>query len=203
MGERNRSDTAALTPSDVSLRVLTPVCTVQHSLGLMSLIRSTRLAFIASFFALCSGTFISYVGTASAQTGDKAAIVKKDSQEKPASAIPWKKIPAAEKKILSPLETEWPKLPAQQQRKLMGAAKEYPKLSPLEQDRFKERLRSWSALTPEQRNHAREKYKSLNSLPPEKQKELKARWQQEKKTDEVVSPTPSSTAVVPKPAPSK
>ena len=90
--------------------------------------------------------------------------------------VPWKKVPNAEQKILSPLQKDWDQLPGGQQRKLIGAAKTYPKLVPIQQERFQERIKEWSALTPAQRHAARDKYKNLSSLPPEKQHILRERW---------------------------
>ncbi len=192
MGERNRNGTVALKRCDGRLHRLKHAHTTRLDVGLAHFSRSARLAVIASFFALGAGIFVADIGNALAQPTDSTTIGKKDSKEKSAKAVPWKKIPDAEKKVLTPLEAEWSKLPAQQQRKLMGAAKEHPKHSPVEQERFQERLKSWSSLTPEQRNQARDKYQSLNNLPPEKQKELKARWQQEKQADKAA--TPATTA---------
>jgi Protein of unknown function (DUF3106) len=149
----------------------------------------TRLARFASLFG-CACLFVcimSFGLVAAPVHAQLAQDAKKPSanvannvanEVKPVSqaAIPWKKVPDAEKKILSPVESEWAKMTGTQQRKLLGAAKEYPKLSSTEQARFQERLKGWSSLTPDQRKAARDKYQSLNSLPPEKQQELKSRW---------------------------
>jgi hypothetical protein len=101
-----------------------------------------------------------------------------DAETKPLPHVPWKKVPAAEKKILGPLQNDWDQLQSVQQRKMIGAAKTYPKLAPIQQERFQERIKDWAELTPAQRHAARDKYKNLSSLPPEKQHILRERWNQ-------------------------
>jgi hypothetical protein len=101
-----------------------------------------------------------------------------DAETKPLPHVPWKKVPAAEKKILGPLQNDWDQLQSVQQRKMIGAAKTYPKLAPIQQERFQERIKDWAELTPAQRHAARDKYKNLSSLPPDKQHILRERWNQ-------------------------
>jgi len=100
------------------------------------------------------------------------------AETKPLPHVPWKKVPADEKKVLAPLQNDWDQLQSVQQRKMIGAAKTYPKLAPIQQERFQERIKDWAALTPAQRHAARDKYKNLSSLPPAKQHILRERWNQ-------------------------
>ena len=164
-----------------------------HRILALQISRYSRLALIAGLFAFGSMAFVGDLGQAYAAADATVVDRKKDTKEKPVSAVAWKKIPAAEKVVLAPLEPEWASLPGHQQRKLLGAAKHYPMLSTVEQERFHERLKSWSSLTPEQRTAARDKYQLLTSLPPEKQQELKARWHQEK-TSPATQPAPPTPA---------
>lgn len=147
--------------------------------------RLTRLA-RTGLVALAAAFLSAGLGISSVAAADVA------TKNENTPAIPWKKVPDAERKVLAPVEPEWSRMSGGQQRKLLGAAKEYPKLSPTEQARFQERLKGWSSLSPEQRKTARDKYQTLQNLPPEKQQELKSRWQ-EKKQEQSGQPKPDAT----------
>ncbi len=195
MGERNRSNTPALTALVVARETIVTPYRQPSCICWMTFSRDARLALVAGLFAF--GCLV-FFGQANAAPETRAAGISKEATEKAPTAIAWKKVPAAEKSILAPLEPQWSILPGHQQRKLLGAAKHYPKLTPIEQERFQERLRSWSSLTPAQRADARDKYQSLTNLPAEKQQEIKARWQQEK-SNAATPAAPSS----PPPPPAK
>ena len=144
----------------------------------------------ARILALIGAAFVSlllalYLPLANAQT--KADAI---TEAKPAPPVPWSKVPASERRVLSALEKDWSQLPASQQRRLIGAAKKYPTLAPIQQQRFQERLKEWSALTPEQRHVARDKYQNLSSLPPAKQDELREKWQEKSERSKDVAPVP-------------
>jgi Protein of unknown function (DUF3106) len=177
------------------------VANMQASAHLQSSRHTTRPQIFALgaallFFVLMFGIQTAYTQPPPTPTADNKAVpataasaAPVASPEKNAPAIPWKKVPDTEKKVLAPIEKDWSGMSGQQQRKLLAAAKEYPKLGAVEQDRFQHRLKTWTNLTPEQRESARKKYNTLRSLPPEKQQELKARWNEKSAS---TKPAPAS-----------
>ena len=87
----------------------------------------------------------------------------------------WSELNAAQREVLSPLESEWNGMPRTSKLSWLKLADRVPKMKPAEREKAQARIREWAALTPEQRRLARNNYRLAQGLGKD---ERVASWEQ-------------------------
>lgn len=88
--------------------------------------------------------------------------------------LTWSQLPAAEQKLLSPLQAQWASMDQTRRQKWHEIAQRYPKLSAAQQERLRSRMVEWAALSPSERNRARLQFEESKLVPAE---ERSVRWE--------------------------
>lgn len=88
--------------------------------------------------------------------------------------LTWSQLPAAEQKLLSPLQAQWASMDQTRRQKWREIAQRYPQLSAAQQERLRSRMVEWAALSPSERNRARLQFEESKLVPAE---ERQARWE--------------------------
>ena len=116
----------------------------------------------------------------------------------------WSELSAAQRQVLSPLESDWANFGLDQRRRWIGLADRYPKMSPAEQKRVQDRMQDWAKLTPQQREAARARYRALSKLSPDQRREIVRQWTESQEAQQALpadsAPAAAETTETAKPA---
>jgi hypothetical protein len=86
----------------------------------------------------------------------------------------WSSLPAAQRLILEPLQTQWTELAPVQRQQWLEVAGRFASMPPAEQTRAQERMRAWARLTPAERGQVRLQFHEAQRWTPQERQE---RWE--------------------------